>query len=71
MRHVVIFLVRRAAQTHSRGGTLFWNLRLRRQQSELLAFRRREDAGRHPKVLCLFWTEEGRHAHAMIESRIL
>ena len=67
---VSILLVRRAAQTLSRGGTLFWNPRLRRHEREMLAFRRREDAGQHDRMLRLFWMERGRQAHVFLQSLI-
>jgi len=54
MRLVSVVLVRRAAQTLSRGETAFWNPRLRRH------------AGRHGIVGVLFWVEDGRHAHTVL-----
>lgn len=71
MRLVVIILVGRAAQTLSRGETAFWNPRLRRHEREMLAFRRREDAGRHRIALGRFWTEGGRHSHAVLVFQFL
>jgi len=66
-----IILVKRAAQTLSRGETVFWNPRWRRHQSELLISRGSEDAGRHGIVGVLFCAEEERHAHAFGAKRFL